>query len=394
MAFVVTCPACSSRLKTPQLVAAGTLVACPSCNHQFNLKQDSPELDASPASPPVPPPIPTKAKRKTTVEADFEEDDHEDERPKNKKKRVVVEEDDEEEVPAKRTKTTSGRQKKSKLVIIAAVALPFLFLACGGIGYGIYSYAFGGGPSSDMLAWAPTDSTSISGIRYARISEIGNYRSRLEARVRGITFLGVKEGDIDEIMIAKTGAREMQVVRTKSKIDVGALAQASNAKETKSGEYTYYATPGTRFFSPSSRLLVICFDDTAMNAVLTKDRKVTIDKELRNVLGKTSGDLWDASINKNQWVNGNLGGSGVKAHYGGSWLGESQIRSVHYWIFTDEESAKRSENSFDTVAKLMKAGSVPGKKIDTFELTRSGNVITLNVVITGDQRDLSFLGGL
>ena len=405
MPYVLTCPACSSRMKTPEVVPAGTLVECPKCSTQFTTKFDSPEFRAAGA------PAKSGKSRSTPEEildeADVVDDepvkprgkkrpaerdeDEEDDRPRRSKKRSTADEEEDQESDSRPRK--NKKKKKSPLVLILAIGLPLLFLICGGAGYGVYSYVLGGGPSSDMLAWAPSDSDQISGVSYAKISSHSNIRRMFEPKLNRLAFIGVDLNDVEEALIARSGGSEVFVVRTKTKIDTAKLVKSANATEANVNGKTYHKGPQGAFHVPSPKMLVVCSFENAMTDLLKKDAKVTRSDDMKSLAGKASGDFWEVRLSKSTVNNPNVLFNAPKSTYAGGRIIGNQLRITQTMVFSSENEAKLAESNLKTTAQLIKTGNVPGRKLPSFDVSSSGNTVTFSAETTLEDNNTIIFGG-
>ncbi len=411
MPYVVTCPECSTRLKTPNPVPAGRAVTCPQCRHAFTTTEVSPELAdtaSAPAlpRPPVPPPPPKKARQEELATAEIVDDDEndrprskkrrdddEDDRPRAKKRRDDDEDDrppakkrsrdDEDDLPAARRK--GPKKKKSKLVLILAIALPLLFLMVAGAGVGAYFLFFGGGPSTDMLAWAPSDTEMVEGVNYAKISAYPKLKRPVQARLGRIEDIGVPLTDVDEALFATGLSGSVTVVRTKSKLDAPALMGKIKATELTAGGKKYYRAQGGYYHAPAARLLVYTPAESTMTALLKKEEKVTIGDELRGYANKAGGDTWAANTSRTPFGLAPLGGfMAPKGSYGGNRALGNQIKITRTLVFADTAAAQAAESQFKLAEQMFKSGG-RGKGLESISVTSSGSTVTLTA--TGSIED-------
>src|SRR5438105_350562 len=78
MPYIVTCPKCSTKLKSAQPVPAGRSVSCPSCKTQFTLSEPARAMETQPVSNKLPAKVPKKGSRAEIDDiepAEFVDDD-------------------------------------------------------------------------------------------------------------------------------------------------------------------------------------------------------------------------------------------------------------------------------------------------------------------------------
>jgi len=378
MPYVVTCPACATRLKTPAVVPAGKAVTCPQCKHAFTTTEVSPELaDSVVPRPPVPPPVPRRSKQDDLPAAEFVDDEDEDDRPRAKRRRDDEDEEDdrprakrrrdEDDEPAPRRK---AKKKKSPLVLILAIGLPLVFLLLVGAGIGAYFMFFSGGASSDMLAWAPSDSTTVRGARLSSLPAGSPLRRNFQGGFGRVESIGISMDNIDEGLIANGSSGDVIVVRLKTATDPAALMRSANATEQTVDGKKFYVGSGA-FHLPNSKLLVWCPTDTAMKNLLKKDAKVTIDDDLKRFVGKTSGDVWSARVSKAK------GGFGPRGEYGTMRVSGNNVTITTSVVFPDAASAQQAEAG--ARANAERAKFMGGLGQTSVNVSTSGDTVTVTL---------------
>ena len=413
MPFVVTCPKCSTRLKTPNPVPAGRAVTCPQCKHAFTTTEESPELAdtaSAPAlaRPPVPPPPPKKARQEELAAAEIVDDDEddrprakrrrdeddEDDRPRAKKKRDD-DEDDEDDRPRAKKRRDDGaddrpRAKKAKkpLILILAVALPVLLLvaAVGGVlAYRHFGGRGGDGASTEMLVWAPSNSTSVKGVNYAKISQHPSFRQIVQADLSRLDNLSVPLIDVEEALIANGPSNQVIVVRTKVKLDPEILRRAASGREVAVGPKKYYWSLGGCFHLPSSKMLVYTFTEKAMIDLLTKEEKVTVGNGLRECAGKAAGDLWWAHASEFGSVM-SFGGAGMsqvyapKGMYGGRQIVGDKMKYSQSLVFADAAAAQQAEGDIRRMDQTYYQAPGFRREWESFAVSSAGATVTISVV--------------
>ena len=404
MPFVVTCPSCSKRLKTPAPVPAGRAVTCPQCGHAFKTTEDAAELDPAPP----PPPATKRAKQEELAEAEIV-DDEEDDRPRAKKRRGEDDEevarprakkrrddDDDEEVddepaPRRKAKKTSAT-KKPRRVLLLAIGLPLLLLLLVGGGF-LVSSLLGGGAPSDMLAWAPSNTSAVRGIKFAKFDGNPALRKSAQQEIPWVNGLKIPLQSIDEVLIASGGDSKVFVIRTHSKLDAAALAQAAKAAEMTVNGKKYYRGDAGSFHVPSDFLLVYCAVESPIIDLLKKDAKVTVSADLRKYNGKAAGDVWEARTSYgNPLGDIGFGFSAPKGAYGGRWIVGDKVAYSYTFVFEDSADAQRYEPQLKINVMLFKTNSRRGKAYESFDYSRSGSKITITATGPIENDNYGFFG--
>ncbi|WP_052639911.1 MJ0042-type zinc finger domain-containing protein [Zavarzinella formosa] len=325
-----------------------------------------------------------------------DEDDEEDDRPRSKKGRDDDEEED-DDAPSSRKK--SKKKGKKPLVLMLAIGLPLLFLMCGGVLTGAYFLIFsGGGASSDMLAWAPSGSTHINGVKYATISGFPSLKRGIQPKLSRLENIGMSLNDVDEVMVAQGGGAETFVVRSKTTLDAAKMMKSANATEKTAAGKKYYKGPSGTFHLPTGTMLVFCSGDDAndgtMTGLLQKESKVTVSADMKNLIGKTSGDIWEVKVS----TGGANAGAGFgfappKFEYGSGKIVGNQMKMNQSLVFADENAAKQAETLMKLFAQSLKTGGGKGKKFDSVDLSVSGSTLTFTLVGNIDDDNASMMTG-
>ena len=309
-----SCPKCGKTLKSPQPIAAGKKIKCPTCAAVFAMPAREDEEDEIQDKP--------RAKKRAVVAPDGDEEDDDDDRPRGKK----------------------GRKSGGKGLLIGGIILLVVLLLGGGV-VGAYFLWFAGvnrgGGEEDPLAYVPANSDAVVGIDQAALmndkdvkplieqllakpdlktnmtldmtlalidkmaSATGLQRSELAAQV----VMATKSEDVQGAGMAGGGMpagggrpggggggmpdgnfrpgnapkvsflKPMTLILRSSKpFDQKKIAKSfsDSAKKTAHGKI-YYSLPGSTFqtlFMPSNRTLILTtFPDSDVDALFNSDGK-------------------------------------------------------------------------------------------------------------------------
>jgi hypothetical protein len=260
MPYLVVCPNCATKLKSPTPLAAGRSLNCPQCKGQFTLTEPAVAIDpagrpiTTPAPPPpaggpradrppvparlVPPPVRKRpdelpdaefvddeddrppvrrrddedddrprARRRPRDEEDDDrprsrsrrDDDDEDDRPKDRGRRGR--DDEEEDVPPPPPRRRKKKQNKGLLIGLLAGAAALLF-CCGGGSVLYFADPFGwfGGASSDMLAWAPADSQAVMYMDVDGMSRLPEAKDQLHVKNTDVARYGIRTDEVAAVL--------------------------------------------------------------------------------------------------------------------------------------------------------------------------------------------------
>jgi hypothetical protein len=232
-----------------------------------------------------------------------DDEDEDNDRPRSRRNRGDDEDDDERP-------RYHGRQRnkgKSKvLLLILLLGGAGLVMAVGAVLVLVLDpfELFGGGPSSDMLAWAPADSQSITFINMDEARETENFRDAL-AGPANMNQLGIRSEDVSSIMIASRnspgltflgpGNADVMVVKLNVTADQNRIINSSGGKEaTIDGKKYYKTNGGGAIYFASSNLIVSTRTDATMATLLQKsDSTVVISDELRSAVKRAD---WTVSM--------------------------------------------------------------------------------------------------
>lgn len=339
MPYVVTCPKCSTTLKTSQPVPAGRSLTCPQCKMNFTLTEPAPLVDL-PTARPAPPARPRREeevdrprsrrrvededddrprRRPRPVDEDDElprsrrrraDDDENDDRPPARPRRDeddlprvrrgrAADDEDDTEDPADRPRSRKRKKGKSKkgLVLLLGGLAALLFLMCaGGVGFWYFDpFGVFGGGRSEMLAWAPSDSQAVMYMDVEGMAKVDGLKESFNPDRTINPNLGLKTEDVAAVLGAGRGPGDpdVTVVRLRSKADQAKLMSAAGGKEATTGGKKYFKiNGGGAVHFASDRLLVVTRSEASMSALLQKDNRVTIPDDLRAATRRADGLVW------------------------------------------------------------------------------------------------------
>lgn len=470
MPYLVVCPSCGIRLKSAHPVPAGRSLNCSKCATAFTLSEPAPELDvpssmntattpSKPARVPPPAPVvrsprladpddipeaeiidddPPKAKRRRDPEddrprskpnrrasANLDDDvprsrqrrdkDEEDERPSRKKSRAEVDDDtDEEDDISPRRRTRKSAKSHKTLVLALASVAAVLFLLCGGGALMYFLNPFGilgGGPPSEMLAWAPANSQSIVYMDVDAARKVDEFNT--SARVPGDSAkLGIVSNDIESVMLASQGGGglfglmggdpEVTVIKLKANADQPKIINSAGGKEaTVNGKKYYKTQSGGGLYFPSGRIVVATRMESVLMTRLQNDEgKVVITDDLRSASKRADGLMSVVSVGASasqgdiiammaNAANG-FGPGGLRL--GGPAGAPSSKATVT--VISIKASGSRAtlrlESTYDTSESARKIADDLQTAIDqnknkrtdgeTYDISRSGSTVSLTVV--------------
>jgi hypothetical protein len=331
------------------------------------------------------------------------DDDEDEERPKARKGRDADDDEDEDDRPRRR-----GRAKKSKkgpVLILGGLAALFVLFVVGGL---IMYFAdpfglFGGGASSEMLAWAPSDSQALIYMDIEGMEKVDEMKANIKGEVVDQVKLGLKPEEVSAVLGAgrAMGDAELSVIRLRAKADQQKLIAACGGKEaTANGKKYYKSSGGGGLYFASDRLLVVTKNEAVMTAALQKENKVTISDDLRAVSKSGEGLMWMAAsgpaAEKGDMIGlmagfGNLmGGFGV----GGPPAPKSTPPKAKATLLSIKASGSRGTGRFestydspetakrmaDDLRKIMEQAKTKSKDMESFDISTSGSTVVLTIV--------------
>jgi hypothetical protein len=365
-------------------------------------------------------------------------DEEEEDRPRSRKGRAVEDEDEEEDDDRPRRRGRAPKKNKKGLVLILAALAALLLLGVGGAAlmYFVDPFGlFGGGASSDMLAWMPADTQQIEGMDVASVSKNSKALAAVRGDLKDAEAIGIKAEDISSVIQGKKGgkgaAAEVMVLKLKSSADKDKISKAAGGTGAEASGKKYYKTKtGGGLYFPSDKLVVLTKSENTLTGLLQKeDGKVVISDELKSTVKRADGDMWMAAAGSaaNMFDAGGAGG-GPKGGMPGfgptpapknslatAKLSGDDVNMRMEITFADADTAKKAADQIDAMFKLMKgmmegmdkmfakaggggnpaAAKMQGAKkaFDTMKVTTSGSVVTITLTLPVDSMDGFGKGG-
>jgi hypothetical protein len=340
-------------LKSTTAVPAGRTITCPQCKSTFTLAEPAKLISEgsvtlpAPAPKPQPAPAPAPGPRKPVLNdadivdgADFEfndkpkgktrrDDDDFDDRPKSKKRRDDDDDFDDRPKGKKRRdddddfddrpKSKKGHddddfddrdedrprkkktgKKNNKILLLALVggvgafALLFILLLILNL-TGVFTL-FGGGPSSEMMAWAPSNATMMMFVDQEQANKLPN--SKDMGKIAEVERFGLTPSEVVSVLSAgqaKSKEAEVSIVKLKTAADKTKIAQKIGGVESSANSKTFFKGSTYSVYFPAPDLAVFATGEATMVSLLQKDNKVTISEDLKAAAGRCKGLMWMAA---------------------------------------------------------------------------------------------------
>jgi hypothetical protein len=290
------------------------------------------------------------------------------------------------------------------LLLAGLAALLLLFAGGAAVMYFVDPFGlFGGGASSDMLAWAPSDSQALIYMDVEQMEKVNEMKSAFKGDVVDQVKLGLRPDEVSAVLGAGRGMgdSDVTVIKLRAKADQPKLISACGGKEaTASGKKYYKANSGGALYFASDRVLVVTKNEPAMTALLQKENKVTISDDLKATANKGDGLMWMAASGSAAEKGDMIGLFSVLANpaaafqMGGPKASGPKAKSTLMSIkVSGSKSSGRFESTYDSsdsakriaddVKKAMDAAK--GNKmadIESFDVSTSGSTVTLTIVST------------
>jgi hypothetical protein len=165
----------------------------------------------------------------------------------------------------------------------------------------------GGGAPSEMLAFAPADSNSITFIDLNEARSLEEFRDPL-AGPASVSRIGVQSDEVASVMMAsKTGGGmpglfggdpDVIVFRLNVNADQTRIISSAGGKEfTASGKKYYRTNNGGGLYFASSRVVVVTKTEAILTGLLQKDdSKIVISDDLRDAARRADGTVAMANV--------------------------------------------------------------------------------------------------
>jgi hypothetical protein len=337
-----------------------------------------------------------------------DEDEEEDDLP-SRRGRAAVNDQDEDEDESPRSRGKGKPKKKNKMVLLLVGGALLLFLLCGG-GAAVMYFAdpfglFGGGPSNDMIAWAPADTQSITYINLDEARTVDDFRDGVASGGEPAK-VGLRPEEISSLMMASRGGDlftflgnpDVVVYKLNVPADKNRMINSSGGKEMKAGSKTYYKTnSGGGLYFASSKVVVVTASESTMNTLLQKDEgKVVVSDELKNAIKSNDGTISSTSVGnaaeKTDFLglmSGNLFGAGG-FNFGKEPVKTAKARVVSLSIKvsgnrgtakfeTTYDSPDGAQTIADGLKKSMEQNKGKNNELESYDVSKSGSTVTLTL---------------
>jgi hypothetical protein len=236
--------------------------------------------------------------------------DEDDDRPRRRGR----DDDDDDDRGSRRGRKNKRKGGKGKMIAFIAAGV----LLLGGLGFLAYYLFFGGGYDEEMVAFMPSDTTSLNFENIDKQAGIAKFKKIMEKEFNGSPKFALLKSaglSIDDIKRTLEGNTEkgvnITVVRTKKSVDQGKVTSGADKKDA--GGKSYWKVKkgnfGDTFVAfPKDDIMLMVSDEEVMKSTLNKESgKVVINETLQELAKKVGkGDIWHANYNKNS------GGGGMQ----------------------------------------------------------------------------------
>lgn len=289
MAFQTRCPECQAKLTLEEAPDADESIECPKCGNQFAAK-------------------PLKKKKAA---------DDGDDPPAKKKDKEKKPKDKDPKAAAGPKKRKTKKKKSNPLILYLMAGGGLVILVCVGlIGYLVFGRV---GKVDEMMMHVPNDFNLVRGMNVGLIARYPGYMTELDPQFNKVVKevaaeLASAAGENDPVAFTdyalhaqrKKGGTtgEVVVVRTRQKIDFGAMGPKIGAAAAVDGATAYKSNArgkmaGAVVFSPNNRLLVVVLNTGQQDAVLRasvggpKAKDTTLAGKMTDAGKKiSSGHIW------------------------------------------------------------------------------------------------------
>lgn len=304
-------------------------MTCPKCNAVFKARgarsedEDIPDAEFDDEEP-------TRARSRRQRDDDDDEDRRPSRRDSDSRSRRRRDDDDnrpvrrrperdDEERPRSRRRDDDeddrprGRSRRKKRVNPLLIILPVgggVLLVIAIISYfaffrgsSPFGGVLGGGdvPQSDMVAWAPAETTSAVYLDYAVLNKHPAVDKDNMFGLGKVPRYGLQASEVQAVFHADNMFDGVTVIRTTGPLDQATMDRVvrtnSGVQATANGK-TYYRLPNGRvLYKGGDRLLVVASREPILTQRLGNDEgKVVVSSKMRDYLSRASGELWAAKI--------------------------------------------------------------------------------------------------
>ncbi|HJZ94326.1 MAG TPA: hypothetical protein VKE40_25910 [Gemmataceae bacterium] len=350
-------------------------------------------------------------------------DEDEDESPRSRKARGDDDEDDEDDRP--RGRRSGRKKKKGKKVLLIALLGGGAALLLGAVlvlllvdPFGL----FGGGASSEMLAWVPAEMQTVEGADVEAVSKTGKAATILRDNMTEADKAGLKADDLSSVVIGKRnqgGAAEVTILKLKKSADKDKIVKAVGGQQATANGKQYYKTrdSGGLHFA-SDKIVVITKLESTMTGLLQKDAsKLAISDELKNAVKRADGDLWAASVGSAANIFGGMDKGGGPPGFAAPPPPKSTVMSAKLQgsgdvsmkvelTYADADAAKKAATGIESMMNMVKGfmdmGAALGKgaqdkkmqdmkrMFESLKVSQSGSTVT--ITMTGPVDALEGMG--
>src|SRR5262245_60387007 len=301
-----------------------------------------------------------------------QDDDEDEDSPRSRKARGD-DEDDEDDRP--RGRKSGKKKKKGKKVLLIALLGGAAALLLGAVlvlllvdPFGM----FGGGASSEMLAWVPAEMQAVEGADVEAVSKTGKAATILRNDLTEAEKVGLKADDLSSIMTGKRnpgGVAEVTILKLKKSADKDKIAKAVGGQQATANGKQYYKTRenGGLYFA-SDRIVVLTKSENTMTGLLQKDPgKVAISDDLKTAVKRADGDLWSASVGSGANLFGGMdkgGGGGLPGFAAppppkstvmtAKLQGSGDVALKMEFTFADPDAAKKAATGIESMMNMAK----------------------------------------
>jgi len=396
MPFAVSCPNCTTRLRSANPMKVGNKITCPKCRFEFRVEPgDSVEEVAAPRAnavaganapgeyefdfdEPAPAPAPVRkvsrpapapvvapvvrANSRPPVEPPEDKPIRAARRPEP----VEEEEEEEEEEEVRQPKKKKKPPKASNVLFAVSLLLVVLILG-GGIIYVFMNFA-SAPADKDLLVYAPADTDLIVGVAVEEMAGQEKIMAFLKANVgKGSseansvmteTKLGIE--DVSKVVLMKGGASSGTVIAIKLRIGKSlshdTLVKIKGATEGKVGSKPYVRFRDGFACCINARTILIVEMEPTMQAILSREvQTILIGDTMKDLAAKAgrNGQIYIAanasssSLAANMSIVPGIGAPGVRGFIAFASAGPENVDMGLGFLFSDNLTAQASMKKTD-----------------------------------------------
>jgi hypothetical protein len=350
--------------------------------------------------------------------ARVDDDEEEDERSKSRKGRAIDDDDEEDDDRPRARKRKGKKGNKTLLVALIGGGAALVFLLCVGLVLIFDPFGFNlfGGGSSEMLAWAPSDSQFVMYMDIEGMEKVNDVKGGAMGEITDSAKLGLKREEVSAVMgagksggLIGPGDPDVTVIKLRSSADKTKLINSSGGKEATVNSKKYYKTSnGGGLYFASDKLLVVTKTEAVMTNLLQKDEgKVVISDDLRSAAKRGDGLFWMASTGEAAEKGDMIGmfaglANAFNMGKGGN-AAQPKCKSTLMSVkSSSSKSTTKIESTYDSSDTARKLGDDLKKmldqsknkmnNIDSFDVSSSGATVTLTLVSSSNNSKGGFPG--